>query len=202
MRDWLNTQAKRTPTALLYTVGALPALWLVFGAAQNTLGPDPVKALEDGFGLWALRFLLASLCITPLLHFGVRLTKFRRALGLLAFAYATLHFATWIVLDMGLRWNQIAQDLWKRPYIVIGFLTFLLLVPLAATSWNGAIRRMGAAAWKRLHRLAYAAILGGSVHFVMVQKVWSAESLVYLALAVILLILRLPQTGGRTQKAG
>lgn len=202
MRDWLNAQGKRTPTTLVYIAGAIPALWLVIAAAQNTLGPDPVKALEDGFGLWGLRFLLASLCITPLLHLGVRLTKFRRGLGLLAFGYVTLHFATWIALDMGLRWDQIAQDLWKRPYIAIGFLTFLLLLPLAATSWNGAIRRMGAAAWKRLHRLAYAAILGGSAHFVMVQKVWSAGSLVYLALSVVLLVLRLPQTRRQTQKIG
>lgn len=200
MRDRINRTAKRLPTALLYIGGAIPALWLLAGAVQNSLGPDPVKALEHGFGLWALRFLLASLCITPLMRRGIRLLKFRRALGLLGFAYVTLHFATWIALDMGLRWDEIAKDLTKRPYIVVGFAGLLMLIPLAATSWNGAIRRLGAAAWNRLHRLAYPAILAGAVHFVMVGKVWTGESLIYLGLTLLLLLLRMPQSSKRQPK--
>lgn len=194
MRDRINATARRVPTTLLYIGGAIPAAWLLLGATQDSLGPDPVKALEQGLGIWALRFLLASLCITPLMRAGIRLLKFRRALGLLGFAYAALHFATWIALDMGLRWGQIAGDLTKRPYIIVGALGLLLLLPLAATSWNGAIRRLGAAAWNRLHRLAYPAILAGAVHFVMIGKVWTGESLVYLGLAVVLLVLRVPQS--------
>jgi sulfoxide reductase heme-binding subunit YedZ len=191
MLDGLNRLAGRTPTSLLYIGGAIPALALGFGAVQNTLGPDPVKALEHSFGLWALRFLLASLCVTPLMRLGLRVIKFRRGLGLLGFAYATLHFLTWLALDMGLRWGQIADDLVKRPYIVVGQVGFVLLLPLAATSWNQAIRRMGAKAWNRLHRLAYPAILAGAVHFAMVSKVWTAESLTYLSLTIGLLSLRL-----------
>lgn len=194
MRDRINATARRVPTTLLYTGGAIPAAWLLLGATQDSLGPDPVKALEQELGIWALRFLLASLCITPLMRAGIRLLKFRRTLGLLGFAYAALHFATWIALDMGLRWGQIAGDLTKRPYIIVGALGLLLLLPLAATSWNGAIRRLGAAAWNRLHRLAYPAILAGAVHFVMIGKVWTGESLVYLGLAVVLLVLRVPQS--------
>lgn len=201
MRDQVNAFAKRVPTAVFYIGGTIPALLLLFGAVQNTLGPDPVKALEHGFGLWALRFLMASLCITPLMRLGIRLLKFRRAIGLVGFSYATLHFVTWIVLDLGLRWGQIIEDLWKRPYILIGFAAFVLLVPLAATSWNGAIRRLGARNWNRLHRLAYPAILAGAVHFVMVGKLWTMESLVYLGLTGLLLALRLPPLGKRQPKA-
>jgi methionine sulfoxide reductase heme-binding subunit len=200
MRDRVNSAAKKVPTSLLYIGATIPAGLLVFGAVQNTLGPDPVKALEHGFGLWALRFLLASLCISPLMRLGVRLLKFRRGLGLMGFAYAVLHFATWIALDMGLRWGQIVEDLWKRPYIVVGLLGLVLLIPLAATSWNGAIRRMGAKAWNRLHWLAYPAILAGSVHFVMVGKLWTTESLIYLGLTGALLALRMPQGSKRQVK--
>lgn len=170
----------------------MPAVFLATGVLGNSLGPDPVKALETALGLWALRFLLASLCLSPLMRLGVRLIKFRRAMGLLGFFYAVLHFAVWLALDMGLRWSEIAADLTRRPYIMVGALGLLLLLPLAATSWNGAIRRMGSAAWTRLHRLAYPAILAGALHFVMIGKVWTGESLVYLTLTLGLLALRLP----------
>lgn len=197
MRNVINQTARKLPTALLYIGGAIPGAWLMLGAVQNTLGPDPVKALEHGFGLWALRFLLASLCITPLMRGGIRLLKFRRGLGLLGFTYAALHFSIWLALDMGLRWSEIATDLTKRPYIIVGLASLLLLLPLAATSWNGAIRRMGAAAWNRLHRLAYPAILAGAVHFLMIGKVWMVESVVYFGLAILLLALRMPQSRKR-----
>lgn len=190
MRARLNDTARRVPPAAIYMLGAVPAVWLIAGAGMNTLGPDPVKALENELGIWALRFLVASLCITPLMRFGVRLMKYRRGLGLLGFFYAALHFITWITLDMGLRWPQIADDLTRRPYIVVGFLSLCLLLPLAATSWNGAIRRLGAMRWNRLHCLAYPAILAAALHFVMIGKVWTTESLVYLGLVVGLLALR------------
>jgi sulfoxide reductase heme-binding subunit YedZ len=197
MRNAINQTARKLPTALLYIGGAIPGAWLMLGAVQNTLGPDPVKVLEHGLGLWSLRFLLASLCITPLMRLGIRLLKFRRGLGLLGFAYAALHFATWLALDMGLRWTEVATDLTKRPYIMVGFASLLLMIPLAATSWNGAIRRMGAQAWNRLHRMAYPAILAGAVHFVMIGKVWTGESAVYLGLTLLFLALRMPQSRKR-----
>jgi sulfoxide reductase heme-binding subunit YedZ len=187
----LNTALRRLPTGVVWAGGALPALWLFWGVLAGALGPDPVAALERGLGEWGLRFLIASLAVTPLMRAGLRLLRFRRALGVLGFGYIALHFATWVALDMGLRWGQIADDLWKRPYILIGASAFLLLVPLAATSWDGAVRRLGAAAWRRLHRLAYPAILLGAVHFVMIGKVWTLESLIYLGLVLALLALRL-----------
>lgn len=198
--DRINRLARRLPVWAVWLAGALPAALLIAAVAGNRLGVDPVKALEHELGLWALRFLLASLAVTPLMRLGLRLMKFRRALGLLGFVYVMAHFAVWIALDMGLRWGQIAEDLWKRPYILVGFAGLLMLIPLAVTSSDGALRRMGAAAWRRLHRLAYPAIALGAVHFVMIGKVWTAESLIYLAITGGLLAVRLlPRPGRRLQ---
>lgn len=191
MLDRLNGVARRLPTWPVYLAGAIPFALLLWGAVMNRLGADPVKTLELELGIWGLRFLIASLAITPLAQFGLRLVKFRRALGQLGFFYILLHFVVWMALDLALRWNLIGAELVKRPFIVVGFAALVLLVPLALTSWNGAIRRMGAAAWKRLHRLAYAAILAGGVHFVMIGKVYTVESLVHLAIILGLLALRL-----------
>jgi len=111
-------------------------------------------------------------------------------LGLLTFFYVVLHLGVWIGLDIQFRWAEIWSDILKRPYITIGMLGFLLLVPLAATSNNMMIRRMGPASWQRLHKLAYPAIVLGGVHYVMVQKVWETEPLIYLAAILGLLALR------------
>ena len=191
MLDLFNGYARRLPSWVVYTLGALPFALLVYSALNNDLGADPIKALELELGEWGLRFLIASLAVTPLMRYGVRLLKFRRALGLLGFAYIALHFTTWITLDLALRWGQIGSELIKRPFIIVGFVGFVLLVPLALTSWNGAIRRLGAASWKKLHKLAYPAILAGGSHYVMIGKVYTAESLIYLGIIVVLLGIRM-----------
>lgn len=189
--DWLNTQARRVPTWVIYGLGLVPLGFLVWGALFGGLGPDPVKAIERALGERGLQFLLASLAITPLRRLGLNLLRFRRALGLLAFLYVTLHLVAWVWLDMGLRWSEMLADLTKRPFVILGMIGFLVLIPLAATSWNGAIRRMGAAAWNRLHKLAYVAILAGAAHLALLSKVWTTEVLVYMALALGLLAVRL-----------
>ncbi len=190
--DQLNGYARRLPTWVIYILGAIPFAALVYAALFGGLGADPVKALENELGQWGLRFLVASLAITPLMRMGLRVLKFRRAIGLVGFYYICLHFLVWITLDLALRWGQIGTELYKRPFILVGFAAFLLLLPLALTSWNGAIRRLGAGAWKRLHRLAYPAIFAGAVHYVMIGKVWSFDALFYLAVTVMLLACRLP----------
>jgi len=190
MIDAINRTARRIPAWSIYAAGALVVVWMVAAAALGLSGPDPVKALERGFGERGLQVLIASLCITPLRWGGVNLIKFRRALGLVGAALVALHFATWITLDMGLRWSEITTDLLKRPYIIIGFVAFVALLPLVATSNKGAIRRMGAASWKRLHWLAYPAILAGAVHFVMIGKVYTVESAAYVAVVLGLLAAR------------
>ncbi|WP_259942389.1 protein-methionine-sulfoxide reductase heme-binding subunit MsrQ [Jannaschia sp. W003] len=179
------------PTWPVYLLGLLPGIWLVWAGVNGGLGVDPVKTMEHRAGLWSLQFLLASLCITPLLRFArVNLIKFRKALGLLAFGYLVLHFLVWMVLDLQLQWGQIGRDLVKRPYIVVGMVALLVLVPIAATSFRGAMKRMGATAWTRLHRLVYLAAILGAVHFVMQSKVWTTEIVLYLAAAIALVAMR------------
>ncbi len=186
-----NALARRVPTWVVYGLGLVPLAFLVWGAVAGGLGADPVKAIEHRLGELGLQFLLASLAITPLRRVGLNLIRFRRALGLLAFLYVSLHLVAWVWLDMDLRWAEMAADLAKRPYVILGMIGFALLVPLALTSTNAAIRRMGPVAWKRLHQLSYGAILAGIAHFTLIEKVWTAELILYLAVTLGLLGLRL-----------
>ena len=187
----LNTLVRRLPTWAVYSAGAIPALWLIWLVVSGGIGPDPVKTLERSLGEWALRFLMASLAISPLRRAGLNLLKFRRALGLLAFAYASLHFTAWLWPDMGLRWAQIVADLTKRPYLLLGFGALLAMLPLALTSSNAAIRRLGPKVWSRLHKLAYPALALGTLHLVILARVWTIEVLIYAVLAILLLAFRL-----------
>jgi methionine sulfoxide reductase heme-binding subunit len=190
MLDLVNKGARWLPTWPVYLLGMLPFAWLFAQALTGDLGPDPAKTLERELGEFALQLLVAGLCVTPLRWAGVNLIKFRRAIGLLTFAYVALHLMAWAVLDLGLRWDEILNALAKRPYIMIGMAAFVLMIPLAITSANWAIRRMGPLRWKRLHQLTYGVALLGAVHFVMLQKTWAAEALLYLAVIVALLLLR------------
>ncbi len=189
--DVVNRAGRALPTWVVYAVGVVPFAWLVWAVATGGLGPDPVKAVEHRLGLWALQFLIAGLAITPLRRVGVQLLRHRRALGLLAFFYALMHFVTWVVLDMALDWGQIVSALWKRPYILIGFAALLAMVPMAATSTNAAIRRMGPRAWGRLHKLMYAVVAAGALHFLLLVKVISAEPVIYAAIVLALLAVRM-----------
>jgi methionine sulfoxide reductase heme-binding subunit len=187
----VNGLARRIPNGVLYVLGALPFVWLVWMTATGGLGPDPVKYIEHHAGLWGLQFLIATLAITPLRRVGLNLIRMRRALGLLSFFYILLHFVTWFVLDMGLDGGAIFEALWKRPYILIGFAAFVAMIPLALTSNNLAIRRIGPKAWSRLHKLTYAIALGGVVHYLLLVKVITLQPLIYAALVVVLLGIRI-----------
>ncbi len=190
--NMLNTALRKVPGWLVYTLGALPFAWLVVQLFTGGLGVDPVKALEHRLGEIGLQFLIAGLAVTPLRRLtGVNLLKHRRAIGLLGFFYVFAHLLVWLVLDIQLLWGQIWADILKRPYITIGMLAFVLMVPLAITSNNASLRRIGAAAWRRLHRLTYAVVLLGAVHFVMVVKGWQVEPFIYLGIIVALLLLRI-----------
>lgn len=190
MIDTLNQTLRRLPEWPLYILGFLPAAWLLWLGINGGLGVEPIKALEHELGVIALQFLIATLLVTPLRRYaGLNLLKFRRAFGLLGFGYVCLHLLTWLALDMSFLWGQIAEDLVERPYITIGMAAFLMLVPLALTSTKAAIRRMGMR-WHKLHRLSYVAVVLGGLHFVMQEKVWSVQSLVYLAIAVAVVAMR------------
>jgi methionine sulfoxide reductase heme-binding subunit len=188
----INSALRRVPPLAIYLAGLVPLLWLVWLLVSGALGVDPVKRIEHQLGEWALQLLLAGLAITPLRRFaGVNLIRYRRAIGLLAFLYVTLHLTTWLLLDIQLRWSEIWADIVKRPYITAGFASFVALLPLAITSNNRSVRRMGARAWQNLHRLTYFAVLAGAVHYIWLVKAWPPEPLVYLGLTVFLLIVRL-----------
>ena len=184
--------ARKVPSWAIYVLGSIPGAWLFWEAIVLGRYVDPVEALELQLGMLSLQFLIASLAITPMLRFArLNLLKFRKAFGLLAFGYLCLHFLTWLTLDLQFRWAMIGAEIVKRPYLTVGFVAFLLLIPLAATSWQGAIKRMGARGWGRLHRLVYVAVLLGAAHFVMQEKVWTVESLLYLTVASGLVAMRL-----------
>jgi sulfoxide reductase heme-binding subunit YedZ len=192
LRQATNGTLRRVPVWLVYALGAMPALWLLWLIISNGLGFDPVKELEHRLGKLGLQFIVAGLAITPLRKLtGISLLRFRRAVGLLAFGYVALHLSVWLFLDIQLRWAEIGKDIVKRPYITVGMLGFAALVPLALTSNDLALRKMGARAWQRLHRLVYFAALAGAVHYVLVVKAWPPEPLVYLGVVAGLLALRL-----------
>lgn len=197
MMDRLNQYTRKLPTWFVYLVGVLPAPWLFYQGLTGGLGVEPIKALEHEYGELALQLLLAGLAITPLRrHAGLNLLKFRRAIGLLAFFYVACHLLVWLVLDVQIL-SQIWADILKRPYITIGMIGFLVMLPLAITSNNASVRRLGAV-WRKLHRLTYAAVLLGAIHFVMLVKGFQIEPLIYLAVALTLLAFRLP--GGVLQR--
>lgn len=201
MAAGLNRALRRLPTWPVWILGFVPAAWLTWLLFTGGLGVDPVKLYERELGLWALKFLLAGLCVSPLLRFtGVNLNRFRRALGVTGFAYAVLHLLVWVVLDKQFHWAEMGRDLLRRPYITVGMAAFALLVPLALTSTDGALRRMGAAAWRRLHLLAYPAAILGAAHYLLLVRAWPVEPILYLAGAIGLVLLRVGRT--RRRRAG
>ena len=152
---------------LLFVLCLLPAAWLFYGAWADTLGPNPAEALIRATGDWTLRLLCITLAITPLRQAfnAASLARFRRMLGLFTFFYGVLHFLGYGWLDQGFDVEAIVQDIAKRPFILVGTATLLVMLPLAATSFNRAIKTLGAARWQQLHRAVYAAALLALLHF-------------------------------------
>lgn len=191
MRDAVNGALRRLPVWPLYVTGAVPPIWWLWLGLTGGLGVEPIEALEHRLGELALQTVVAGLCVTPLRrHAGINLIRFRRALGILAFVYVLLHLLVWLVLDVQIP-AQIWADIVKRPYITVGMVAFLLLLPLVATSNDASVRRLGPR-WRRLHRLVYPAAMLGALHYVMLAKGFRIEPLLYLAAIMALLVLRMP----------
>lgn len=187
----LNQLVRGVPPWLLYIGAAAWAAFLFWQGVTGRLGPDPVKALEHGYGEAALIFLVAGLAVSPLRRtVGLNLIRFRRAIGLSAFFFLLCHLLVWAALDVQTV-ARVWADIVKRPYITVGMVSFVLLVPLAVTSNNWSVRRLGAR-WRSLHRLTYAAVILGGVHFVMLRKGIQIEPIMYLMGIALLLGLRLP----------
>ena len=176
---------------LLFAACLLPFVWLFYAAAANQLGANPAEALIRSTGDWTLRLLCLTLAVTPLrvLTNQPALARFRRMLGLTTFFYALLHFLGYAWLDMGFDAAVIARDIPKRPFALVGFLALLLMLPLAATSFNRAIRALGAARWQALHRAVYAIAVLAILHFFWMRagKHDFAEVAVYAAIVAALL---------------
>ncbi len=188
----INGKLRSVPAWPIYVIGFAYGAWLFWLGLSDNLGADPVRTLEREIGRTALKLLIAGLMVTPIRKWtGVSLIKYRRALGVTAFGLVVMHLTVWLTLDIQLRWTEIGADLLKRPYITIGMAAFVILVPLAATSNNLSVRRLGAAAWQRLHKLTYIAVATAAVHYVMVVKAWPPRPIVYLAIVVVLLGLRM-----------
>lgn len=175
---------------LVFAIGLIPGVYLWMTALDGGFA-NPVEALIRSHGDWALRFLWLTLTVTPaaLLFGWYRLYLVRRALGLLSFTYAAVHVGIYAVLDRELIAAEIWADVIKRPFITIGVLTFLLLVPLAATSFAAAQRALGRR-WKQLHRLIYPAAILAVVHYTMMVKADTLEPLIYAGILAVLFALR------------
>ena len=176
---------------LLFGLALVPLAWLVYGAITNTLGANPAEALIRSTGDWTLRFLCLTLAITPLRQLSGwhALARLRRMLGLFTFFYGLLHFLCFAWLDMGFDVPAILADIPKRPFILVGTAALLLMLPLAATSFNRAIKALGAARWQALHRAVYAVALLALLHFFWMRagKNDFAEWGVYAAVLAVLL---------------
>ena len=184
---------RRIAKPFVFAVCLAPLAWLVWRAATGGLGANPIEASNRFLGDWALRFLMITLAITPArVVFGAPpLIRFRRMLGLFAFAYVCLHLTSYVVLDQFFNWGEIWKDIVKRNFITVGMTGFVLLIPLAATSTNAMVRRLGGRRWRNLHRLVYVVAVAAVVHFYMMVKADVREPLVYAAIVAVLLGFRI-----------
>jgi len=178
---------------LIFVLCLTPLMWLTWKMVFVGVGANPVETINRFLGDWTLRFLLITLTATPL----ARLTGnggiigYRRMLGLFTFFYAVLHVVNYVTIEQSLVWADIIADVTKRRFITVGVVSFLMLVPLAVTSTNGMIRRLGAARWKKLHRLVYVAAVGGVFHYAMMVKADLRPPLIHAAILALLLTIRL-----------
>lgn len=188
----VNGMLRRAPVWPLYVLGFAYMGWLFWRAATDFRLVEPIDWLQRSYGLMSLQLVVVTLAVTPLrTHLKINLLKFRRALGLLVFFFALAHFLVWAFLDLqtpGAVW----ADILKRPYITIGMAAFTMLIPLALTSNNASIRRLGSAGWRRLHWFTYPVAILGAIHYIWLARGFAIEPLVYLGLILLLLAVRLP----------
>ena len=179
--------------AALFLLCLWPLAWYAWGFQQDGLGAHPVEAVSRGLGSWALRFLLITLAVTPARKLARQpwLGRLRRMLGLFAFFYASLHGTTYLWFDQYFDWTAIANDILERPFITAGVAAFALLLPLAATSGNAMIRRLGGRRWQELHRTIYAIAIIGVLHCWWMAKPDTPEPALYAVILAVLLGLRI-----------
>jgi sulfoxide reductase heme-binding subunit YedZ len=177
----------------VFALALAPLAWLIWGAFHSELGGNPVEYITHSTGDWTLRFLLIALLITPLRKLSNQqyLLRFRRMLGLFAFFYGCLHFITYLWLDQSFDLASMTKDILKRPFITVGFIAFVAMVPLAITSTKKMIARLGGKRWQMLHRLIYVSAIAGVVHYWWLVKSDIRKPLMYGVMLAVLLALRL-----------
>ena len=189
MVDQINIALRRVPAWVLYLLAPLPVLIIYYLGLTGALGIDPAKRIEHELGLWSLWLVIAGLAITPLRRWaGLNLLKFRRAIGVITFFYLLAHLLTWLVLDV--QFQNVWADIVKRWYITVGMLAFVLMIPLAVTSNDWSLKRLGASTWRGLHKLIYPIAVLGALHFLLLVKGFQWEPIVYAAIIVGLLASR------------
>ncbi len=200
MRSWKQSILKVS----VFGTALIPLGVLAWQALTNNLGANPIDEITDQTGIWTLRWLLITLAVTPMrrLTGWNRLIQLRRMLGLFAFFYGSLHFLTYIWLDQFFVVEDIVADVMERPFITVGFTSFMLLIPLAVTSTTAMIKRLGGKWWQRLHRLVYAIAIGGVVHYLWLVKADIQKPLLYGGILSVLLAFRLFDLYGRRWLVG
>ena len=187
----LNGALRRLPAWLIYVATTIWAAWMFYLAATNQMGPEPINALEREYGAMGFKLLIAGLAVTPLRNWtGINLIKFRRALGVTTFFLILAHFVVWAILDVQ-TFARVWTEIVKRKYVTVGMAAFVLLIPMALTSNNIAIRRMGPLAWRRLHKLVYPIAILAGIHFLWLVKGIQLEPIVYMGIIGALLASRL-----------
>ena len=188
--DLVRASVRRLRSWHIYVSLLVPLLFLTYDLLSGRLGVDPMRAIEKSLGVTAIYILILTLCITPFsVLTGINFIRFRRAFGLMSFFYIILHFSTWLLLDMQLRWVEIAESLTRKPFIVFGMMGFLLLIPLAATSNNYSMKRLGKY-WQKLHKLIYVAIILGGIHYLMMEKTLQNDAIITFIIIIALISLR------------
>ena len=186
----INTGLRKIPTWVLYLILLIPGLLTLAAGLTDNLGPEPINELEEELGEFALKLLILGLAVSPLLHFTrINLVRFRRAIGVMAFAYVMAHFLVWFLLDLQSLshiWTEIA----KRPYVTVGMAGFIAMIPLALTSNDLSVRRLGRF-WRVLHRLTYLVAILAGLHFIMLSKGFDVESLAHMVVILAFLALRI-----------
>lgn len=186
----INTGLRKIPTWVLYLILLIPGLLTLAAGLTDNLGPEPINELEEELGEFALKLLILGLAVSPLLHFTrINLVRFRRAIGVMAFAYVMAHFLVWFLLDLQSLshiWTEIA----KRPYVTVGMAGFIAMIPLALTSNDLSVRRLGRF-WRVLHRLTYLVAILAGLHFIMLSKGFDVEALAHMVVILAFLALRI-----------
>ena len=189
MLQCLHKAVRWVPIWFVYAMLTLPMVYYFYLAAVGMLSVEPIKALEHKLGACGLQLIVAGLAITPLRRYlGLNLLRFRRAIGVMSYAYISVHLLVWLVLDVQVL-SMIWLDIVKRPYITIGMLAFVAMTPLAFSSNDYAVRKLGPL-WRKLHRLVYVIAILGAVHFLILVKGFQLEPLIYLGIILVLLAAR------------